>query len=207
MAVESKLRIAVTGFVGVGKTSLCELLAKQLGLRVIDEDLVGIAEAGAAYKSIPAGADPETVISARRGLVKAFVDWGRKRAEAYARHDKLIADIWEADVLASWLLSFAGRSGDIDGITVGLVGDMREKAQIFDYVVLLPFEKPFAGNGSTNSDGLLRHSDVTTQVYSYSVTYGLIHGFTQAKVIPVPAGLRSTEERAAFVRSAMSPSA
>lgn len=192
-------RIAVTGFVGVGKTSLCEVLRRELGLDLIGEDMGSITDAGMNYMKLLGGADRRAMLSAKGELVEAFIAWARDREDAYLRHPRAIADRWEADLLGWWLMSFAGRFSSVDSTTAKLIEDMQRKARLFDYVVLMPVRTPFGARGSRNDDGLHRNSDLTTHIFDHSITYGLIHSFTKSRVINIPVHLESTAERAEVV--------
>lgn len=201
MVPHDTLKIAVTGFAGTGKTTLCKRLAEDLDLRVLGEGMVDITRANAAYArlSADAAAPRETVVAAKTDVAKAFAGWTAKRADDYACFDRLVADRWEADLLAMWLMSFACQQNRVDEVTVRLLEDMREKAKLFDFIVMLPVTQPFVKHGSVNDDGLRRNIDFTTHLLDFSVVYGLIHGFASQRVIHVPGELKTAEQRADFV--------
>lgn len=51
---------------------------------------------------------------------------------------------------------------------------MREKSARLDYMVLMPFQSPFAAAGSQNHDLLGRKIDFTTHTLFRTVTVGLM---------------------------------
>lgn len=206
MELTGNLRIAVSGFVGTGKTTLCATLGSRLGLTCLVEDMKGIADASAAYTRALATTDYQTARAAKKDLIRAFVEWARARADAYARHNRLIADRWEADLLTWWMMCFAFRSGGVDEITKRLIIDLQKKSRLFDYLVLMPLAKPFGETGSRNDDGLLRKYDLTTHILDFSTTFGIIHNFAKSNIIKVPVSLNSVQERADYIMAAIADS-
>ena len=194
------MRIAVSGYAGTGKSALCLALSGALRLPVIPENMLGIARAGMrftdALRAFRVDPQAESPALSRRALVDEFLGWTTDRAERYAESGGFVADRWEADLLAWWLIS---NLIDDDGTTVALVEAMQAQAAQFDYIVFPHLTKPFVGKGSVNTDGLVRTASFSQHIAFHTMLAGLLQELTGARVIRLPQSADTAEERAEFV--------
>jgi len=190
----------VSGYVGTGKTALCVALAGKLRLPVIPENMTGIGNAGVRFtRALRAfGADPraEDPALSRRALVETFLGWTAERAALYAGPSGFVADRWEADLLAWWLIS---NLIDDDGTTVALVEAMQAQAPLFDYIVFPHLTKPFVGKGTVNTDGLVRAGSFSQHIAFHTMLAGLLQELTKPRVIRLPQNVETAEDRAEYV--------
>lgn len=200
MQQSRRLRIAVSGYVGTGKSELCLTLAGKLRLPVIPENMTGIARAGVrfthalrAFRADPRAEDPAP---SRRALVETFLGWTADRAALYADPSGFVADRWEADLLAWWLIS---NLIDDDATTVALVEAMQTQVSLFDYIVFPHLTKPFVGKGTVNTDGLVRAGSFSQHIAYHTMLAGLMQELTRTRVIRLPQNVETAEERAEYV--------
>lgn len=196
-----KLRLAVSGFPGTGKTTLCNALAQQYDLPVIAEDMMQIANRNADYLRLrmDPGTPAEALLEAKKQSVKSFFDWAQDREKKYAEHEGFIADRWELDLLNWWVVQFGKGSHSVDEFTLAMHRNFRKKSKLFDYLVLTPLEQPFERHRSTNDQGVRRKIDMTSHLLFTVVSSGLVKEFTNIRTIQIPRGSLSTEQRLAFL--------
>ncbi len=202
MPLSGKLKIAVSGYLGSGKTTLCHELATRLGLHVIEEDLVDLTIAGeVCHRTIREHGDKrQAVVSAKEELARAYGVWSQRRSKALDERDRVIADRWHADLLVWWLQDFKTVFGAMERSTTRLLREMNACAAQLDYIVLTPFQKPFAALGEANSAGMARYPNQTDHLLFQSLLRGLL--MTPAntrKIITFPPGEMTLQERADFV--------
>lgn len=202
MPLSGKLKIAVLGYLGSGKTTLCHELATRLGLHVIEEDLVDLTIAGeVCHRTIREHGDKrQAVVSAKEELARAYGVWSQRRSKALDERDRVIADRWHADLLVWWLQDFKTVFGAMERSTTRLLREMNACAAQLDYIVLTPFQKPFAALGEANSAGMARYPNQTDHLLFQSLLRGLL--MTPAntrKIITFPPGEMTLQERADFV--------
>ena len=194
-------RLAITGFAGTGKTSLCAALAERLGVPVLGEDMAAIAAANQECQRVMRfqWSTTEERSAAREASVAAYVAWAGKRDRLYRENPAFVADRWELDLVNWWLVHFGLGENAVDHVTSRLMQDMREKAKRLDAMVLMPFQSPFAASGSHNDDMLERKIDFTTHALFRTVATGLLREFVSLPVIALPARPMTLAERADFV--------
>ena len=191
------LRIAVSGAVGSGKTTLVKALAARYQLIVLEENMKEIYHALGFWRRERrrAGVARLELEAAYVNLIKAFEHWVNDRSKKYAIHSGFVADRWEADALDFWLKVLGDFAND--EATIKLVQNMRKQAALFDFIIMLPLLKPFAE--VRNEDGLVRRKSFSLRLMSYLMTEGLIRQCPGARVIYLPNQPQSVEERVAFI--------
>lgn len=207
MPQSGKLKIAVSGYIGSGKTTLCRELATRLGLHMIEEDLIDLTLAGELCNNTirEHGDRKQAVVGAKEELARIYDAWSTQRSQALRDHDRVIADRWHADLLVWWLQDFKTVFGSIERATTRLFREMNTWAAQLDYIVLTPFQKPFAALGEANSAGMARYPNQTDHLLFQSLLRGLI--VTPAntrKLIIFPPGEMTLTARADFVERAVS---
>ena len=207
MPLSEKLKIAVSGYIGSGKTTLCHELATRLGLHVIEEGLVDLTIAGeVCHRTMRDHGDKQqAVVGAKEELARAYGAWSTQRSQALNDHDRVIADRWHADLLVWWLQDFKTVFGSIESSTTRLLREMNQWAAQLDYIVITPFRKPFAALGEANSAGMARYPNQTDHLLFQSLLRGLVvTPANSRKIIAFPSGDMSLQDRADFVERAIS---
>lgn len=195
------MRIVVSGYSGTGKTSLCTGLAARHGLAAIAEGFAPLVDAEAEFMHVVRGVLAGNMVDdgVTRRMAQAYRDWAEHRRAAYAgAGGAFVADRWEADLLAAWLLRFAGMDVPVDHHTDWLLRDMKDKAARIDLVILTPLQPVFAGRDTRNDDGLRRNSSLTRQVAWQGCIDWLTRRLAHARLVELPIGL-TLEQRLDFV--------
>lgn len=194
---EKPLRIAVSGYVGTGKTTFCIALAERLGIPVVAEGMGDILSAEAACHASMRGGQPRPggAEAARKALLDSFADWAQGRRRTYDEHAAFVADRWEADLMVWWLTVFGGSGMPVDANTRALARDLQAKAATMTHVILMPFQKPFALPAQANADGLRRRVDFTTQALYETTLNGVLGLFARVRPLRLPPGAFSVEQR------------
>lgn len=207
MPQSGNLKIAVSGYLGSGKTTLCRELATRLGLHMIEEDLVDLTVAGeVCQRTMRDHADKKpAIIGAKEELARVYDAWSTQRSQALRNHDRVIADRWHADLLVWWLQDFKTVFGPIERATTRLFREMNTWAAQLDYIILTPFQKPFAALGEANSAGMARYPNQTDHLLFQSLLRGLVvTPANNRKIILFPPGEMTLRQRADFVERTVS---
>ena len=199
----TRLKIAVSGSPGTGKTALVKALAERLDLVTIEEGLAPLACADQALLQLVASgrAPRNDVMVARNLLIQAFHDWTASRATQYAQHGRFVADRWEADLLDWWLMRFGQDNHKVHQITAALLRDMQAKSATIDFHIAMPLQTPFTAQ--PNEQGIPRNNGFTSRVLHNVLTLGLVQQFTRLRIIRIPDGPLSVEQRVDYVIAAI----
>lgn len=206
MSRSDRLKIAVSGFVGTGKTSLCTALAKQLDLELIPEDVGDIVKAEEHVRR--AGFDaqhgsPESLLAAKETLAQLYPIWAADRSGRIMSNRRLVADRWHLDLLIWWMLSFRGARGGAENWTGALHKEMGQVLEQLDLLVVTPLIQPFAVAGSNNVDGLMRTGNFTDHLLFQSLLRGLLPLAHNTPIVVLPAKPMTIEERLGHVVDAL----
>lgn len=192
-----RLRIAVSGPAGAGKTTLVKALAGELSLPILNEDLLGLYEAQVAFQRIAAAAD--TTIDLQRSALetwkKSFFDWCDARELAYAQHPDFVADRWELDIFGYWLHAF---------VQIDTYEDTRRLQELFlrrgaqfNLLVMLPVgDFPVEAR---NEDGLKRQTSYNRSVLTQSSFTGLLSQVPGSMTTYAPLAVEPVEKRVADI--------
>lgn len=190
----ANLRIALSGPVGSGKTTLGQALAGRLGLPFIPEDYRNIYSTHAASRKIlrdplaPGARKKE----ATRALMETFSCWLAEREKLYGKYPGFVADRWEADTLDTWLKFFAN-TADCDEQTRQLWSRLQAVGESLSFAVLLP-PAPVPVE-TRNEDGLRRKQSFTLTLQAWIMTGGVIRRCRNLPVLELPAERQTVEER------------
>lgn len=190
------MRIAISGPVGSGKTTLATALSERLSLPVIPEDMtqiVGFTSRIAQARTH--NAPPQVIGAMHKDWMKAHVDWVKRRKTQANLHNAFISDRWEADILSFWLVMFGQFYPDKD--TKFILDQMVEAATHLTVLIRLP-PAPFFF-GKVNDAGLMRRSQLTIQLLYDSLRDGLLRHCPTLRIIDLPASLTTIEGRCDFV--------
>lgn len=203
MIVSPDLKIAISGGVATGKSTLSAELARRTGLPVVREGMAELAQASEEFGRLLAdrSIDSAGLAPARARLVGEFEGWVLSRAAARADLEGFVCDRWELDLLAWWLMA---NIHGADAVTAKLTRSFSIAARDLDYCVVTPFGKQLGAIGETNSDGQVRNFSLTSRVAFHALLVGLKIDFVPLRVIRLPVDLDTVEERAEFIERAIS---
>lgn len=179
---DGRLRVALSGSAGVGKTSLGQRLSAELGLPFIEEGMRKRIEAG--FNPFELGPD---------GYERLVTElWEEQCALEDAATDGFIADRSAFDFAAAWL-QYA-HLDDPSRTETWMRSRLRDGRERYDRVVLLPWGAiPLVNDG-------LRSTDPWVQFRFQAIIEDLLRREARAaQVLPVPAET-TLDQRVAFVR-------
>lgn len=185
-ASQPAVRLALSGPVGAGKSTLAQALAARLGVRLIPEGFAAVQAAIVGRSRLlrnPQATD-QHLQAAHREAMAACLAWLQGRERVYAESGGFVADRWEVDLLDTWLKLFAGLSPDAQ--TRAILARMREVARGLDLVVLLP--PPAFDVERFNDEGLPRRPGFSLKLQAYAMTSGLLRQCQGLRVLALPEG-------------------
>lgn len=189
----NKIRLAISGFPGTGKTTLAHALGKRLNITVIKEKMSDIAVAQRNFMLARGLKDAADMEKLQSQLFESFLGWDKERKIKYAAHDGFVADRWQADLLELWLLRCSQIGISADSISSSLLKSFQDTAKIFDLVIVTPMAKPFAVQD--NEQGISRNISMTAHVLSMALVMGLMQNFAQVRLYNLPNENLSVDER------------
>ena len=192
-----RLRIAVSGPAGAGKTTLVKALAAELSLPIIDEGLRALYDAQVALHqaSRTPGTPPDVQRRALTNWMKTYFDWCDVRGAAYSQHPDFVADRWELDLFSYWLHAFVQYNTYDD--TRRLHEIFLERSREFDLFVMLP-----VGTFDVeehNEVGLRRQTSHNRSVLTQSSFTGLLFQVPGSAPRYAPLLVESVERRLADI--------
>lgn len=192
-----RLRIAVSGPAGAGKTTLVNALAAELSLVRLEEGMRDIYDKQTAFREArkATGTPPEVLERAFAEWKRSYFDWCNARFAAYSRHADFVADRWELDMFGYWLLSLVQYHTDED--TLQLKRIYLEHSRQFDLFVMLPpgdFDIE-----ERNEAGLKRQITYNRSVLTHSCFLGLLSQLPGSTPRYIPMQPESVEKRVADI--------
>ena len=193
----STLRIAISGAVGSGKTTLAQDLANALQVPVLNENWGPIAKARRHYYATrqDASMGKDDRRAALRAWKLSYKEWLDTRHKAQSQHDGYVSDRWAGDAFSNWLRVFMETKDD--RMARYLFNAMKDHSEMYDFFVVLPVAD--GGYEEKNSDGLKRNSSFHIGLMATGLTAGLTTYFLDRPVIRIPSREMTREERVAFV--------
>jgi deoxyadenosine/deoxycytidine kinase len=193
------MRLAITGPVGSGKTSLANTLAQKLHLAKIPENWAMIPEAKKSFihanKSDQAD-DEGTKINSIKVWAESYFEWVRMRDKAIAETSGgYILDRWEVDALANWLVTVGPRVDE--KYTKILFRKMQRRSQQIDLIIILPLQGHV--DETHNSEKIRRNLRFDSRLANAAVTRGLITDYCRTPIIKIPGRSMSMDERVELV--------
>jgi hypothetical protein len=194
---ERKVRIAISGAAGSGKTTLAQDLAKRLQLPVLHENWVSLAQAKAVYLAIISNESigAEKKRKALGDWKLAYKTWLDARYKEQSQLNGYVSDRWAADAYSDWLRAFM-KSKD-DGMALNMLKAMRTHSKMYDFFILLPVTAKIAEE--RNTENLRRDPSLHIRIMANALTAGLITHFLKRPIIEVPSSEMSREERVEYV--------
>lgn len=208
MSKTGKLKIAISGYLGTGKSTLAQELASRLDLQLVREGASAIAEGEGTYRrTAKQGAeDASALLAVKQDVAHHYLEWANARSQAIDSATRVVADRWQADLLIWWLLAFRGFRGDAETFSARLRNETIRIARELDYIVITPLHPPFVAEGETNEDGFARRVNGTDHLLFQTLLNGILADVPKAKIILLPVELASAAERADYVVQAITQS-
>lgn len=186
------LRIAISGPVGAGKTTLARDLGKKFKLPLLEENFHAIHQAKGNFARLQASKSPaeSAIQDAFRNWVQSYFAWIRQRAFEQASLRGFIADRWEADLLSFWLRDFS--EFNVDRATLELIQHMKAQGNNITLAIVLP---PTSSIPEKNESGLLRTQSLCTRIVGSAMMFGLIRQYTSTPCLSISNSLSSVQDR------------
>ncbi len=187
------MRIAITGAVGIGKTTLASALSTRLNLPLIKEDFGEVVQAFNLSR-LPEGIGlgPDALSEACR---QACMRWLSNRQGFQERLPDFVQDRCAIDILQRWLV--CNLSGQDNAATLRIIRHCQNLLGSLDWVVVPPF---FLTPEQENEDRLVRSSSLGVLFRGQSLTIGIAHMLIPGeRLLLLPTELRSVQERVNFV--------
>lgn len=189
----NKIRIAISGPVGSGKTTLARELVRKLGLPLLEENFQAIHQAKSIYQQLRASENPaeSDLQNAFGNWVQSYVAWIRQRASEQADLGGFVADRWEVDLLSFWLRDFSGFN--VDKSTLALLQHLKTQGNGITLAIILP--PSLNATEAKNEIGLLRTQSLCTRIVGSAMMLGLIKQYTSVPCLSISNDQPSVQER------------
>jgi len=187
------LRIAISGAVGVGKTTLANALSKKLQLPLMQENFTEIVQAfnlGGLSKNN--NLSQEILLENCR---QACLHWLHDRLQLQEKNEDFVQDRCAIDILQRWLLF--NLSGQNNAATSRFIKHCQDSLACLDWVIIPPF------NLSTeleNENRLMRNSSLSILFRGQGLIIGLAHMLIRRdRLLLLPSELLSVQEKVDFI--------
>lgn len=192
-----KLRLAISGATGAGKTTLAQDLAYKLQLPLLNENWKPIQEAQKRYFSLKKNetSQEDEIRTAFQNWKLSYKAWLDDRYQEQSKLDGFVSDRWAVDAYSNWLRVF--RPGSDDRMVLSLLKTLYVHSRMYDYFILLPVKENVSEE--RNNDGIKRAPSVQVRIMSNGLNAGLITHFLQRPLIQIPGRKMSRKERVNFV--------
>jgi len=182
-ASSDRLKIAISGAVSTGKTTLGKALAGELGVTFIDENLEPMFRITIAERNDP--------LEIAQRIMKCLE---RKRA-LESKEESFVVDRCPLDILNFWYAFRLHSRVDTQAIYERCVDYMK----LYDFVVLLPYGV-LSYEREPKDDGLERSDKPWDQLHGSARIFGFAHHFLAPdKIIQIPKVVNEVEARLKFV--------
>ena len=182
-------KIAVSGSVGVGKSTLVAALAARLELPVIEEGFEPLFDQGEALRDNPT----------RQAAV--FEQLLREKSSLEDTAGYFVADRCAIDLMHNWLRLGLDRHHQDEG---EFIRACRQRYALYDYIVLPPWNVLPLKQLGDDRGAMRRNTNVMAQLRHHAHIVGFTHMFVgRRKIIDLPPTLTDIDARVNFVIAVM----
>lgn len=186
------MRIAITGAVGIGKTTLASALSAHLKIPLLKEDFGEVVHAFNMNR-LPDGSQGIDALNEFRR--KACMNWLRNRQNSLELLADCVQDRCAIDILQRWLTF--NLSGQDNELTLRIIRHCRQLLDSLDWLVIPPLSLT---PEQENEDRLVRSSSLGIIFRGQSLTIGIAQMLIPgARLLLIPPEVRSVQERLDYV--------
>ena len=183
------VKIAVSGSVGIGKSTLVAALAARLELPVIEEGFEPLFNKGEALRNNPA---------LQAAVLEQLL---RDKSALEDTAGFFVADRCALDLMHNWLRLGLDRHHHDDG---AFIRECRQRYALYDYIVLPPWNALPLVQVGDDRGAMRRNTNVMAQLRHHSRIVGFAHMFVgRQKIIDLPPTLTDLDARVNFVVAIM----
>jgi predicted ATPase len=187
------LRIAITGAVGVGKTTLALALSKKMGVPLIQENFREVVQAFNPDKSSKSNNLSQDILL--KNCRQACMRWLQDRLQLQEKMPSFVQDRCAIDILQRWLLF--NLSGQNNADISRFIKHCQDSLACLDWIIIPPFN---LYQGQENEDRLLRNSSLSVIFRGHGLILGLAHMLVRRdKVLFLPSELLTVQARVDFI--------
>ena len=188
------MKIAISGTVGIGKTTLTKALGDYYNVPIINEGFVPLMEALSALSKIPPSKKTQQ-LNASKILFEAMETWTSNRAKYYYSNESFVEDRFCIDLLFFITNRLMIAS---DSQLKNFINKCVKYTSVYDMVIILPpINIPESSN--VNEDNLIRNNSLAQKIRSHSLLIGLAEQFCSAPKLYVPYNCKTIEQRIEYI--------
>lgn len=198
------MRIAITGAVGTGKTTLALAVAEQYGLTLIEEEMSAVVKTFVAMKK-EIHLEEQRKAATRQHFDTGF-QWLQRRAQARETLENFVEDRFGFDLLAWWIST--GVLNNNNALLIRTIKQCKNQAGKLDLIVMPPLSlansqaTTLASVDQFNEEALERTSHARRLLH-HSLLRGLMDQFLTTPRLYLPGDADTPQKRVQLIDKAL----